>query len=267
MFAAFFRAFRAPKLTVLASTSIRSFSLGRVKFNRSETLSQAAIGTTPVSESKPVSASVPQKSHGSKLWEQRLEREAENPELRERRHASQASWRERMRNDPCAVQKMREYDKARFARKYQDPIYREYWRDRKYEIGSRLMLDPLHRRKQNERSKAWRQKRIQDDQSMARQRFQVWMYKEWVQQTFTWKTHEPVRYPAKVNHCCTDCHSTKRRGLMLWWREKKNPETYLCHACFASDSDRAKPIELQDWDFSKGRTPQKKSFFRASHKP
>ena len=51
---------------------------------------------------------------------------------------------------------------------------------------------------------------------------------------WTWKTHELVWYPERVEHHCTTCH--RNTPLKIWFRPKINPEILECRRCFTRDT-------------------------------
>lgn len=66
----------------------------------------------------------------------------------------------------------------------------------------------------------------------------------WIKEGWTWKLHEPVITPDRVDHDCTACQ--RSRYLRLWWREKSNQSRYTCSTCFANKFDLVVPESEQD---------------------
>ncbi|KAH0377828.1 hypothetical protein KCU92_g9025, partial [Aureobasidium melanogenum] len=72
--------------------------------------------------------------------------------------------------------------------------------------------------------------------------------KRWVQENWSWPTHQVVRTAARVDRHCTSCDKIRR--LKLWWKEKHPPQRlntespqdrFMCNYCFANSWDLVVP--------------------------
>ncbi|CAD0091250.1 unnamed protein product [Aureobasidium vineae] len=67
----------------------------------------------------------------------------------------------------------------------------------------------------------------------------------WSREGWTWKLHEPVITPDRVDRHCTACQ--RDRFLKVWWATKAEPITYVCNPCFANDFDIVVPEGQHKW--------------------
>jgi hypothetical protein len=101
---------------------------------------------------------------------------------------------------------------------------------------------PAYRERKKDRDRARIEKaRLESPGYKLRNRLKIMVLRHsWTRTDLPWQLYRPIVTSEPIEHYCSGCKYTRRKGLRLWWHTidpgktegHGEPESFLCHACY-----------------------------------